>query len=80
MIDSAIFIGTLIIACTQAVKFVWPQVSGAVTILVAAVLGALVGLVDTHIGVVDITVAQGILIALSSVGVVTVASKTGTKA
>lgn len=75
MIDSVLFIGTIIIAITQAIKFLAPRVNGAVTILVTALVGLFVALLDTQIGVVDITVAQGILIGLSSAGVVTVASK-----
>lgn len=75
--DSAIFIGAAIIAATQAVKTVFPQVSGAVTILVAAVLGGLVGAVDIHIGLANITVAQGILTGLAAVGVHTTAKQIG---
>ena len=79
LIDSTIFIGAIIIAITQAIKYVWPAVSGAVTILVALVVGVLVALLDTSIGVVNISVAQGIMIALAAVGVHTVAASVGTK-
>ena len=75
--DSVIFIGAAIIAVTQAVKIALPQVSGAVTILVAVLVGVLVALLDTHIGVADITVAQGIMIALAAVGVHTTAKQIG---
>lgn len=75
--DSAIFIGAAIIAATQGIKIVLPQVSGAVTILVAAVLGGLVGAVDVHIGLANITVAQGILTGLAAVGVHTTAKQIG---
>lgn len=77
MIDSALFIGAVIIAITQAVKFVVPKVSGAVTIGVAVLVGILVSLLDTNIGVVDISVAQGVMIALAAVGVHTTARQIG---
>jgi hypothetical protein len=77
MIDSVLFIGAIIIAVTQAVKFVWPKVSGAVTIIIAILVGVVVALLDTHIGVADITVAQGIMIALAAVGVHTTARQIG---
>lgn len=78
MIDSVVFIGALIIAVTQAIKIVVPQVSGAVTIIVALLIGVLVALLDTSIGLVNISVAQGILIALASVGVHTTAAAVNT--
>lgn len=78
MIDSAIFIGAAIIAVTQAVKLVAPKVNGVITIIVAVVIGVLVGLLDKQIGVVDITVAQGIMIALAAVGVHTTVSSIST--
>lgn len=77
MIDSVVFIGAGIIAVTQAIKFVAPKVNGAVTILVAVLVGILVALLDTNIGIADITVAQGILTALAAVGVHTTVSKIG---
>ena len=79
MVDSALFIGAIIIAITQTIKIIVPGVSGAVTIIVALFVGALVGLLNTSIGVADISVAQGILVALASVGVHTVASAVNTK-
>lgn len=75
MIEGAIFIGTIIIAITEAIKLLAPKVNGAVTIGIAALVGLLVALVDTEIGVADLTVAQGILTGLSAAGVVTVAKK-----
>lgn len=75
MVEGAVFIGTVIIAITQAIKYASPKVNGAVTIGIAALVGLLVALVDKEIGVVDLTVAQGILVGLSSAGVVTVAQK-----
>lgn len=76
-VDSVLFIGTALIALTEVVRRLVPAVSGVVTIGVAAVLGAVVALVDTHIGVADITVAQGLMTGLSAAGVVAVAKHAG---
>lgn len=77
MIDSVLFIGAAIIAVTQFIKLIAPNVNGAITIVVAAALGLLVALIDTNIGVADITVAQGILTGLAAVGVHTTATRIG---
>lgn len=77
MQDGAVFIGAIIIALTQAIKYVAPKVNGAVTILVAVLVGALVGVIDQEIGVTDVTVAQGVMVGLAAVGVVTTASRIG---
>lgn len=75
MVDSAIFIGTIIIALVQVIKYFVPAVSGVVTILVAAIVGGVVGVVDTNIGIADISVAQGILVGLGAAGVVYTAGR-----
>jgi hypothetical protein len=80
MIDSAIFIGAMIIAIVQAIKYVFPQVTGAITTIVAILVGIAAAVVAPHIGIVPITIAQGIMTALASVGVHTVVSSTGSKA
>lgn len=77
MIEAAVFIPFLIIAVTQVVKMALPQVTGFVTILIALVVGLVVALVDTGIGVQDISVAQGLLLAGSAIGISTLASKAG---
>jgi high-affinity Fe2+/Pb2+ permease len=79
MIDSAVFIGAMIIAIVEAIKAVVPGVSGAITTLVAIVVGALVAVFATHIGLPSITIVQGIVTALASVGVHTVASAVSSK-
>lgn len=75
MVDSALFIGAVIAGITQFVKLIAPKVNGALTIAVAALVGVLVALLDTEVGVVDITVAQGIMIALGAVGVIATVEK-----
>lgn len=76
--DSAIFIGAAIIALTQAIKYIVPGVSGAITIIVAILLGILVSLLGPTIGVAHITIAEGIITALAAVGVHTTATRVNT--
>ena len=77
MVDAIVFIPLIIVAVTQMIKMALPQITGFVTILVALVVGVLVSLVDTNIGVADVTVAQGLVLALGAVGVTAVAAKAG---
>lgn len=77
MVEATIFIPLLIIAVTQMVKMAFPQVTGFLTILVAFVVGIVVALVDKEIGVVDVTIAQGLVLALGAVGITTLAAKAG---
>jgi hypothetical protein len=78
MIDSAVFIGAIIIAITQALKFLNPKIAGLITMVVAVLVGILIALIDTGIGLANISVAQGILIALAAVGVHTTAASVNT--
>lgn len=75
--DAVLFVGTVIAGLTEFVKAVSPKVQGSVTVAVAVLVGVLVALVDTQVGINDITVAQGIVIALGTVGVVGTAKKIG---
>lgn len=77
MVEATLFIPLLIIAVTQMIKMAFPQVTGFLTILVAFVVGIVVALVDRSIGVVDVTVAQGLVYALGAIGVTTLAAKAG---
>lgn len=77
MIEAALLIGTIIAGVTQAVKLLSPKIHGIVTVVVAIVVGALVAVVDTYIGVPDVTIAQGIMIAFGTIGTVTTVSKVG---
>ena len=77
MVEGVVFIGAVIIAITQAVKLLVPQINGAVTIGIAAFVGVLVALVDTQIGVADLSVAQGLLTGLAAAGVHTTARSVG---
>lgn len=77
MIEAAIFIPFVIVAVTQVVKMALPQVTGYVTVLLALALGVVVALVDTSIGVENVSVAQGLVLAGSAVGISALASKAG---
>lgn len=75
MVESTIFIGTIVIAITKLIKYYAPKIQGPYSIVVAAVVGGLVGLVDQFIGVTDITIAAGLMTGLGAAGVVYTASK-----
>ncbi len=77
MLQASLLIPLLIVALTQIVKMFVPAVNGAVTVVVALVVGVLVALLDTHIGVADITVAQGLVLGLGAVGITVLAGKAG---
>lgn len=79
LIDATIFIGAIIAGVTQFIKGLHPKVSGSVTILVAVVVGIIVALIDKQVGVADVTVAQGIMIALGTSGVVSTVQNVGVK-
>lgn len=75
-----VFIGAVIVALIKATKLLSDKVSGLVTFIVAIGLGALVGWIDIHIGLPDVSIATGIMIALAAVGAHTIASSVNTKA
>jgi Flp pilus assembly protein protease CpaA len=77
MIEASLFIAVVIIAVTQLAKDIFPKIVNAWIILAAIVIGIVIALIDTHIGIGDITIAQGVLAGLSAVGIHTVASKVG---
>lgn len=77
MVEAAIFIPLIIIAVTQLVKQAIPTIEGWVTVIVAFAVGVLVALVDTTIGVTDITIAQGLVASLGAIGISTLAGKAG---
>lgn len=77
LVQASIFIPLLIVAVTQLIKMALPTVKGWLTVVVALVIGIAVALLDTSIGVQNITVAQGIVYALGAIGITTVFSKAG---
>lgn len=79
MVESILFIGAIIAGVTQLIKGLSRKVRGPITIVVAVIVGILVALIDTEIGVADITVAQGIMTAFGVAGVVSVGQNVGSK-
>jgi hypothetical protein len=75
--DATVFIPLIIIALVQLVKYIVPNINGAVTILIAMAVGLLVGFFDQFIGVTDVSPAAGIALGLGAVGITTVAQKLG---
>jgi hypothetical protein len=77
LVQASLFIPLLIVAIVQLVKMALPTVTGWLTVVVALVVGVVVALIDTNIGVQNITVAQGIVYALGAIGISTAFSKAG---
>lgn len=77
MVEATLFIPLIIIAVTQMIKMALPQITGFVTILVALGVGVGTALVDTNIGVQDVTIGQGLVLALGAVGITAIAAKAG---
>lgn len=77
-ITGVILIGAVVVGVTELVKRLKAgDKDGAFHIGLAVVVGALVGLLDTQIGVADITVAQGILAGFAAAGTYQVARQVG---
>lgn len=76
-VQASLFIPLLIVAVVQLVKMALPTVKGWFTVIVALVVGIVVALIDTNIGVQNITVAQGIVYALGAIGITTAFAKAG---
>ncbi len=77
MVEASLLIGLLIVAITQLIKAEVPVVQGRITIAVALLVGVVIAVVDVHIGVEDITIAQGLVIALGAIGGTVLAAKAG---
>lgn len=77
VVSAAVFVPLLVIAITQLIKKYVTFVSGEVTVIVALVVGGVVGLVDHLIGVQDVSVAQGVVLAAGAVGLNILAAKAG---
>lgn len=77
MVEATLFISLVIVAATQLIKMAAPTVVSWLTIIVALVIGVAIALIDTYIGVTDISVAQGIVAAFGAIGLSTLANKAG---
>jgi len=72
---TSIELGGVIIAITEGLKRIVPQISGVYTIIVAGVLGVLAGLA----GIGDFTWVSGLFVGLAASGSVTMATKISAK-
>lgn len=79
MIEALVFIPLVIVALTQLVKRFVPKVHDEITILVALLVGVVVAIVDVYIGVTDISIAQGLVLSFTAIGLNTLANKAGGK-
>lgn len=77
MVDANIFIALIIVALVEMVKMALPRVTGWITILIALVVGILVAVFSVPLGVVHITIAQGVVDALSAIGISALSLKAG---
>lgn len=77
MVETTLFISVVIIALVQMLKQAIPGIQGWVTILIAFAVGIVVALLATALGLVPISIAQGILAALGAIGITATASKAG---
>lgn len=78
VMSAIVFIGAVIIGVTQLIRLIRDKnYDGAVLILVAALIGALVGVFDIELGLTNISVAQGIMAGFGAAGTVTTAEKIG---
>lgn len=77
-LSSVVVVGLIVVGVVDAIKDLAPKVQGFVTVLVAALVGALWAVVDGHLGFVpDLTLAQGISAGLVASGAVGVAKRIG---
>ena len=75
MVESTLFIGAVIAGITQLFKLWLPAVESRWTIIIALLVGVIVGLFDQVIGVTDVTVAQGVMTAFAAAGAIATAEK-----
>lgn len=77
MVSAEVFIPIIILALTQMIKMAAPKVTGWVTIAVAFAVGIVVALIDGFIGITDISIAAGIVYALTAIGISVAVGKAG---
>lgn len=78
MISGTIFIGAVIVGITEFAKRLHDKdTRGALMIVLAAVVGGLVAAAHAQLGIMPLTVAQGILIGLAAAGAYKVTTNIG---
>lgn len=76
--ESVVFLSVVILALTQLVKMALPeQVHGWITIIIAFAMGVLVALFAPMLGIVETTIAEGVVAALGAIGISSAFGKAG---
>lgn len=73
--DGVIFIGAVVVALVDAIKALVPSVHGAVTVVVAGLIGGILGALGSSIGLVDVSLATGVMAGFAASGAVGVAKR-----
>lgn len=77
--ENIVFIGAVVVAVVDAVKSLVPEIKGAVTVVLAGLIGGLISLVDLDIGLLEnMSFAGGVMAGLASAGTVGVVRRFGT--
>lgn len=75
-LSSIVMVGVIVVGVVDAIKDLSPKVNGFITVIVAALIGALWALIDGGLGFVpDLTVAEGISAGLLASGTAGIAKK-----
>lgn len=76
--ESVVFVSLAVVAVTELLKRIQAKdYQGVAVIVAAALLGALVAAFDTELGVLPLTIAQGVVVGLGAVGIHQVARQVG---
>lgn len=75
MVDSMVFISVVVLAVVQILKMAFPQIAGWLTIIVAFIVGIVAAIFSVQLGLGSISIAQGVLTALGSIGIASTAKK-----
>lgn len=76
--STEVFIGLVVVAVVDAIKSLVPQIKGALTVLLAGVVGGVCAAVDVSAGLPDVSVAVGIGAGLAAAGGVGALRRVGT--
>lgn len=75
--DSIVFIGAVTVAVVAAIKSVFPQITGAVTVVLAGIIGGLLAALAPHLGLDTVTIAAGVMAGLAGSGTHQIAKQVG---
>lgn len=78
--STEVFIGLVVVAVVDAIKSLVPSIRGAVTVLLAGVVGGVCAALDVRAGLPDVAVYVGVAAGLAAAGGVGIARRIGTSA